>query len=88
MRTLLLNSGFRPKARRMETGGRAGWLWGRVMYSLRQFAGSLGASFFLSKLLKLRFATHKQRSSQEREASGWLYRLWSSHLSGFTTWEI
>lgn len=86
MRILLLNSGFRPRARRMETDGRAGWLWGRVMYSLRQFAVSLGA--FFSKPLKLRLATHKQRSSQERKASGWLYRLWSSHFAGFMTWEI
>lgn len=33
-------------------------------------------------------ATHKQRSSRERKASGWLYRLWSSRLAGFTTWRF
>lgn len=73
MRLLWLNSGFRPKARRMETGGRAGRLWGRVMHSLRRFAGSLGASFFLSKLLKLRFATHKQRvPKKEKQVVGFI----------------
>lgn len=73
----------------METEGRAGRLLGRVMCSLRQFAESLGDFFFsFSKPLKLRLATHKQRSSRERKASGWLYRLWSSRLAGFTTWRF